>query len=219
MALITCPECGHSISTKAQTCPGCGLPLSSLPHNVIRQCHTGECVLEVSHVTYEQGMAWIQQTTQEPTYPYSYKGRSGSTYTVVLENDPIECVTHLKNVVRQQRGKNILEANRLTPREAAEYRETLEKESAELNAKMRRAGLDYLAVASKHVIVDADAPLKYEGDTPTRTADTRPKCPHCGSTNISKISTTSRMISTGLFGLASSKIGKTMECKKCGYKW
>ena len=50
-------------------------------------------------------------------------------------------------------------------------------------------------------------------------ADTRPKCPHCGSTNISKISTTSRMISTGLFGLASSKIGKTMECKKCGYKW
>ena len=50
-------------------------------------------------------------------------------------------------------------------------------------------------------------------------ADTSPKCPHCGSTNISKISTTSRMISTGLFGLASSKIGKTMECKKCGYKW
>lgn len=49
--------------------------------------------------------------------------------------------------------------------------------------------------------------------------DRYPKCPHCGSTNISKISTTSRMISTGLFGLASSKIGKTMECKKCGYKW
>lgn len=46
-----------------------------------------------------------------------------------------------------------------------------------------------------------------------------PRCPTCGSTNISKISTTSRMISTGLFGLASSKIGKTMECKKCGYKW
>lgn len=45
------------------------------------------------------------------------------------------------------------------------------------------------------------------------------RCPHCGSTNIYKISTTSRMISTGLFGLASSKIGKTMQCKKCGYKW
>lgn len=61
---------------------------------------------------------------------------------------------------------------------------------------------------------------KADGATDNRSmADTRPKCPHCGSTNISKISTTSRMISTGLFGLASSKIGKTMQCKKCGYKW
>ena len=61
---------------------------------------------------------------------------------------------------------------------------------------------------------------KAEGAKDNRSmVDTRPKCPHCGSTNISKISTTSRMISTGLFGLASSKIGKTMECKKCGYKW
>ena len=56
-------------------------------------------------------------------------------------------------------------------------------------------------------------------DSKPRPVDTRPKCPHCGSTNISKISTTSRFISTSIFGLASSKVGKTMECKKCGYKW
>lgn len=46
-----------------------------------------------------------------------------------------------------------------------------------------------------------------------------PKCPTCQSTNISKISTTKRLFSTGLFGLASSDIGKTMKCNKCGYKW
>lgn len=46
-----------------------------------------------------------------------------------------------------------------------------------------------------------------------------PKCPTCGSTNISKISDTKRFVTTGLFGLASSNIGKTMECKNCGYKW
>lgn len=46
-----------------------------------------------------------------------------------------------------------------------------------------------------------------------------PKCPTCGSTNIKKISSTKRFVSTGLFGLASSNIGKTMECKNCGYKW
>lgn len=44
-----------------------------------------------------------------------------------------------------------------------------------------------------------------------------PKCPTCGSTNITKIGTFNRMMSTGLFGLASGKIGKTMRCKNCGY--
>lgn len=46
-----------------------------------------------------------------------------------------------------------------------------------------------------------------------------PKCPTCGSTNVKKISSTKRWISAGLFGLASSNIGKTMECNNCGYKW
>lgn len=47
----------------------------------------------------------------------------------------------------------------------------------------------------------------------------KPKCPTCGSTNVQKISATKRWVSTGLFGLASSNIGKTMCCKNCGYKW
>ena len=46
-----------------------------------------------------------------------------------------------------------------------------------------------------------------------------PKCPTCGSTNISKIGTINRMVSTGLFGLASSKIGKTHKCNNCGTTW
>lgn len=47
----------------------------------------------------------------------------------------------------------------------------------------------------------------------------KPHCPTCNSTNVKTISTTKRM--TGLFfaGLASSNLGKTMECKNCGYKW
>ena len=41
------------------------------------------------------------------------------------------------------------------------------------------------------------------------------KCPTCGSTNIKKISTANRIVSTGLFGLASSKIGKQWHCNNC----
>ena len=46
-----------------------------------------------------------------------------------------------------------------------------------------------------------------------------PKCPSCGSSNISKIGTVNRLISTSIFGLASSKIGKTHKCNNCGSTW
>lgn len=46
-----------------------------------------------------------------------------------------------------------------------------------------------------------------------------PKCPTCGSKNIKSISASSRWLSVGLFGFGSNKVGKTMECKNCGYKW
>ena len=46
-----------------------------------------------------------------------------------------------------------------------------------------------------------------------------PKCPTCGSTNIEKISTTSKAIGFAMVGVFSSNFGKTMHCKQCGYKW
>ena len=73
--------------------------------------------------------------------------------------------------------------------------EILAKQSAEFNAKMAHGK----AVLEENIRI--------------------PKCPTCGSTNISKIGTANRMISTGLFGLASSKIGKTHKCNNCGTTW
>ena len=54
---------------------------------------------------------------------------------------------------------------------------------------------------------------------PQQSSSPQPKCPTCGSSNIKKISATKRWVGTGLFGLASSDIGKTMQCEDCGYKW
>ena len=45
------------------------------------------------------------------------------------------------------------------------------------------------------------------------------KCPSCGSSNISKIGVVNRAVSVGIFGLASSKIGKTHKCNNCGTTW
>lgn len=46
-----------------------------------------------------------------------------------------------------------------------------------------------------------------------------PKCPMCGSHDIQKISTTSRVISVATVGLASGKLGKQYECKNCKHRW
>lgn len=46
-----------------------------------------------------------------------------------------------------------------------------------------------------------------------------PKCPTCGSTNVSKISTTKKAFGFAAVGVFSSNFGKTMECKNCGYKF
>lgn len=73
--------------------------------------------------------------------------------------------------------------------------EILAKQSAEFNAKMKHG---------KAILEEQ-----------TRT----PKCPSCGSSNISKIGLVNRAVSTKLFGLASSKIGKTHKCNNCGSMW
>lgn len=42
------------------------------------------------------------------------------------------------------------------------------------------------------------------------------ECPYCHSNDTKKISTTSRVISTSLFGLGSKKLGKQWNCNSCG---
>ena len=46
-----------------------------------------------------------------------------------------------------------------------------------------------------------------------------PECPACHGKNTQRISTTKRVVSTSLVGLASSTIGKQYECLDCKHKW
>lgn len=46
-----------------------------------------------------------------------------------------------------------------------------------------------------------------------------PHCPTCNSTNLEKISTTSKFISFATAGVFSNSFGKTFHCKNCGYRW
>ena len=62
--------------------------------------------------------------------------------------------------------------------------------------------------------------LKYSPTIVTnKPEDTKPKCPHCHSTNISPIGTGERMGSVMMLGLFSKKINKSFKCKNCKYTW
>ena len=44
-------------------------------------------------------------------------------------------------------------------------------------------------------------------------------CPMCGSHVVKKLTVADRAVSVAARGLATGKIGKQYECKKCGHKW
>lgn len=46
-----------------------------------------------------------------------------------------------------------------------------------------------------------------------------PKCPTCGSSNIKKISTASKIAGATMFGLFSKTAKSQFKCDNCGYKW
>jgi len=45
------------------------------------------------------------------------------------------------------------------------------------------------------------------------------KCPTCKSTNLKKITATSKVMNTAIFGLFGTKRHKTFHCNNCGYEW
>lgn len=76
-----------------------------------------------------------------------------------------------------------------------------------------------LSQLKKDDIIEFNMKLSQMKSSSQPQTDNIPKCPTCGSTNIKKISGAKRWLTTGVFGLASSDVGKTMECNSCGAKW
>lgn len=49
--------------------------------------------------------------------------------------------------------------------------------------------------------------------------DNLPKCPTCGSTNLSRLSGVGMITMFGGFGVTDGNAGKTFKCNNCGYRW
>lgn len=102
------------------------------------------------------------------------------------------------------------------------------KDSSDKTIYWNQLGIDWIdeppkshycdePIISKEQRVDVFTPRKIDRPIQEYIFDNKPTitCPYCHSTNTKKISGTKRWLSTGLFGLASSKIGKQWHCNSC----
>lgn len=203
MALIVCNECGGMVSDKATTCPHCGFPLQEQAH--LYQ-NSDKSLIFCPWCGVHGTKAWwryLGSRVGECMYCGHYDGCGHTTETkgeiisLAQQEDPATKDARNPDSINDWIVRHYLigteqfsEAKYLT-RLARQQRENVNEDNIE-------------------EIKDAQF-AAYQASIP--------KCPHCQSTSISKISALSRSVSVGLFGLASSKIGKTMQCNRCGYKW
>ncbi len=75
----------------------------------------------------------------------------------------------------------------------------------------------------KKIRADSDASLTPEqiarANAVAREWQNKPKCPTCQSQNLKKISATSKVVNTAVWGIFGTKRHKTFHCNNCGYEW
>lgn len=64
-----------------------------------------------------------------------------------------------------------------------------------------------------------DQQTKKELSEEAELAKYAPKCPTCGSPDLEKIGTASKVLDVAFWGFASGKVKKTFHCNNCGYEW
>lgn len=73
---------------------------------------------------------------------------------------------------------------------------------------------------AQHLLTPVQAAVNQSAWESDRLAQqNKPKCPTCGSCNHKKISTTSKVANTVMFGIFGTKRHKTFHCNNCGYEW
>ena len=231
MALVKCPECGkENVSDAAESCPNCGygvkehytkIRLEEIRIEYEKQaeirrqefeaeekCRQEERIKNVPKLEKPQLVAPIVVTVISALitllgFSMSNVSNLEAEYSLAHGNgDP-----HFRGGFLIVFGLGILcYAIYLFSRRMATY--NLSKNNFEEYQRQVIREQDEL---KKRLEAERNAKIKQQ--------ENMPKCPVCGSKNVSKISTLNRGVSVATLGLASSKIGKQYECKACKHKW
>lgn len=225
MAIIKCPECGKEISNTVSTCIHCGFQLAE-------------------HFSKLQAQDELQKELDEklrsvenmvaPDKPNYFEGAGLCMFIMFLfmGGGMFICWLHIDLVLSDTSGMPGFFAVGLLlitvalflirriinrcKRNIADYKQKIENWDEYKETEKERIISEYKVYSeniNKYGNRDGKPMIVTQKDEHVM------KCPACGSTEVKKISTVKKVVSTELLGLASSDIGKQMVCEKCGYKF
>lgn len=152
--------------------------------------------------------------------PMQYCPHCGLTRIIVLGNRKSKC--GYCNYTLKDTNESCYEINILGEREGIDDDEYVRIHYVYNNPEYDKNAEEYRKIKYKEELEE----LKHRNNAEftekffaERNAANLPKCPSCGSTNISKIGIGERAVSVGLFGILSNKIGKSHKCNNCGNMW
>lgn len=225
MALIKCPECGKDVSDTAPSCIYCGFSLAKYLKKLQR--------IDTLHKELDEKLRSIENmdTPDKPT-PFGGEGIWWFVSILFLGVGMYACWLHLDLVLSNMNGMPIAVITGLFfiisalllikgiisryKKNVAGYKEKVDKWDEYKESEKQRVISEY------NVYFDNVKKYGYRYGEPKELSlpnECKAKCPVCGSTQVKKISTAKKVVSTELWGLASSDIGKQMVCEKCGYKF
>lgn len=237
MALIKCPECGkENVSDSAESCPDCGYGIKAHFERLKqeeevkrkeeakrKQEEERRRILEEARKEEKQkrDKAEAERKAETLAMLQAKMDDEKKTTTILLTWSIIWTIIAIPSLVCSWNGIIIVIALlcaiigwALVCLSKSSYNSlvsdyNLAKKNVDdyEGEKLRRAETAYKAAKINEARRQEEEALKH------------PKCPMCGSTNTQRISDLNRAVSVGTMGLASSKIGKQYECKKCKHKW
>ena len=197
MSLITCKECGRAISDSAQNCPNCGWVVVKPTEEELQEGHDEfsycpvclDSILEDSPGMYEREFVAI-----DGQYVLTYKCDSCGTWIKPIHPKYGSDYYYLR--AKEKDGP---------------FGDMFKTIKEELNQNP-------LFDEEKYTVREENHAAWVRNQRYSSSANA-PKCPTCGSTNIEKISTASKVVGASLFGLFSNTARSQYKCKNCGYKW
>ena len=230
MALIKCPDCGKEVSDIAEACPNCGRPIKDegIYESTLKCPNCGRQVFEITSNCPDCGTSLRRKLNKNQLLldvslamlcpvcgdMYITSPLNNEKRIVTLENGNTDTEYHCqkcKNWVIPYRPKHHFvyysEYSILTGKSANDEMLKEAKENPLFDE------VEYSKRIQKEKGVNSHTA------TASLSSNQKAKCPTCGSTNIEKISTSSKVIGASLFGLFSKNATSQFKCKNCGYKW